>query len=61
METNAFVVMLLPHNILTSSCPDFFLQSSRIRVDLPMHGSKPIEIQEQYDCMAEKNWDGIPI
>ena len=37
--------------------PNFFLRSSRIRVDLLLYESIPSDKQEQYDFRAEKNLD----
>ena len=41
------------------SHPDFFLQSSRIRVDLLSYNSKRTNIREWYDRVAGKNLDGF--
>ena len=38
--------------------PNYFLQSSRIRVDLLSYESKRTDKREQYDWRAEKNLDG---
>ena len=37
--------------------PNFFLRSSRIRVDLPSYESKTTDKRGQYDWRAEKNLD----
>ena len=42
-----------------SSWPNFFLRSSRIRVDLISYESIPIDKREQYDWRAEKNLGGL--
>ena len=44
---------------LSASKPNFFLRSSRNRVDLLSYESKPIDKPEQNDWMAEKNLDGL--
>ena len=41
------------------SRPNFFLQSSRIRIDLISYESIPTDKREQYDRRAEKNLDGL--
>ena len=41
------------------SRPIFFLQFSRIRVDLLSHESKTTDKREQYDWRAEKNLDRL--
>ena len=39
----------------------FFLQSSRIRVDLQSYESKPTDKWGQYNLRAEKNWTGSSV
>ena len=38
--------------------PNFFLRSSRNRVDLLSYKSKPTDKREHFDCRAKKNLDG---
>ena len=38
--------------------PNFYLQSSRIRVDLLSYESKTTDKRQQNDCRAKKNLDG---
>ena len=42
-----------------NSRPEFFLQSSRIRVDRLSYESKTTDKREQYDWRADKNLDGF--
>ena len=52
------VMAILNDKAFSSYLSDFFLQPSRIRVDLLSCESKPTDKREQYNWMDKKNSDG---